>query len=94
MQGISFFELLKKKNVNIIDIRSHEKYQAGHVDGAISIEYFELIRHPEKYLSLNEVYYLYCDSGVKSSYLANRLRSLGYKTVNILGGYQNYLFQK
>ena len=91
--NIGISELLNN-NLNIIDIRDYNKYLQGHIPGAISIEYFELDNNPEKYLRKDKKYYLYCDSGFRSKILVQKLNSLGYNTVNIIGGFNNYLLRK
>ena len=79
---------------NIIDIRSVDKYNIGHIPGAINIEYLELLSSPSKYLNMDDTYYLYCTSGYTSSIVSNKLNMLGYNTVNIDGGFNNYLLRK
>jgi len=79
---------------NIIDIRDSYKYNLGHMPNAINIPYKELIDNYSKYLNKDTKYYLYCDSGNNSRVLVNKLNKLGYKTINIDGGYNNYLFRK
>lgn len=79
---------------NIIDIRSRDKYNINHIPGAINIESFELMNNPSKYLNKNNVYYLYCTSGYTSSIVSNKLNKLGFNTVNIDGGFNNYLLRK
>ena len=85
---------ISNSNKNIIDIRSYHRYLQGHIPGAISIESSELITYPEKYLDKEKTYYLYCDSGFRSSNIVQKLNSMGYNTVNIIGGYNNYLLSK
>lgn len=91
---ISIIELLGKKNKSIIDIRSYPKYLKGHIEGAVSIDAYNLLFHPEKYLQKEKTYYLYCDSGMRSKRLSHELNKKGYSTVNIQGGYHNYLLMK
>lgn len=79
---------------NIIDIRSRDKYNINHIPGAINIDYFELINNPSKYLNKEDIYYLYCTSGYTSNIVSNKLNMLGYNTVNIDGGFNNYLLRK
>ncbi len=79
---------------NIIDIRSRDMYNTNHIPGAINIEYLELLSNPSKYLNMNDTYYLYCTSGYTSSIVSNKLNMLGYNTVNIDGGFNNYLLRK
>ena len=77
----------------IIDIRDSSQYQIGHIPNAISIPEEKIIKQPSFYLKKNNVYYLYCNSGFRSRKCVNYLNSLGFHTVNILGGYQNYLLR-
>ena len=79
---------------NIIDIRSRDKYNINHIPGAINIEYLELLSNPSMYLNKSDTYYLYCTSGYTSSIVSNKLNMLGYNTVNIDGGFNNYLLRK
>lgn len=79
---------------NIIDIRDINSYNKSHIEGAIHIDQYDLIFNPNKYLNKNDIYYIYCNSGVSSKVVVNRLNSRGYHTVNIDGGYNNYLLSK
>lgn len=79
---------------NIIDIRSRDKYNIKHIPGAINIEYYELLSNPNKYLKKDEIYHLYCSSGYTSKRAVYELNKLGFNTINIDGGINNYLFRK
>ena len=92
--NITISELLKLKDINIIDIRPYQRYLEGHIPGSISISYYELLLNHSKYLKQEEKYYLYCESGFKSKNLVNTLKRLGYNVYNIEGGYHNYLLIK
>ena len=78
----------------IIDIRSRDKYNINHIPGAINIEYLELLSNPNRYLNKNDTYYLYCTSGYTSSIVVDKLNIMGFNTVNIDGGFNNYLLRK
>ena len=80
--------------MNIIDIRSNSKYNLGHIHGAVNIDSYELINNTNKYLRKDEKYYICCDSGVSSKRVVSILNNMGYNTVNIEGGYKNYLLRK
>ena len=94
MNSIMIDDLLKKDNTNIIDIRSHISYLQGHIPGAVNIEEKELYYNYEKYLDINNIYYLYCSSGIRSRLLANKLNELGYHVVSIRGCFYHYLLKK
>ncbi len=97
MNSISIEELLNKltkEPLNIIDIRNHQDYLYGKIPTAKNIDKFLLLKSPELYLEKNKTYYIYCQSGNSSSNLVNALNRLGYNTVNIAGGYNNYLLRR
>lgn len=97
MYSISIKDLLNELNLsktNIIDIRSPFQYKLDHIPTAINISYQALRNNPEKYLEKNKKYYIYCQSGHSSNNLVIILNQLGYTTVNIIGGYNNYLLMK
>lgn len=94
---ITVKELLIKQQttyVNIIDIRSSYAYQKGTILGAKNIPEQDLLYNLDYYLNKNEIYYLLCTNGIKSSSLANLLNTMGYKVYSIIGGYQEYLLEK
>ncbi|MDO5568486.1 MAG: rhodanese-like domain-containing protein [bacterium] len=72
---------------NIIDLRPHYLYIQGHIKGAKNIEYDDLLNNYYNYLDKNQTYYLYCQMGKKSKLMSDFLNSIGYKTVNVNGGY-------
>lgn len=78
-------------NTNIIDLRSFEKYNTSHIDNSKNIPYLELLRTPDKYLNKNSTYYLYCQYGKTSLRLSLILNKQGFNTINVLGGYQEWL---
>ena len=95
--SISMEELLEKmkeKQINLIDIRSSNKFQISHIPGSINIPSNLLINNPNKYLDKNKTYYLYCNSGHISNDVCTMLNYMGYNTKNILGGYNYYLLIK
>ena len=80
--------------MNIIDIRSKSEYDMGHIPGAIFIDKYELLFNSSKYLNKNDTYHIYCNSGITSKGVVSKLNNMGYKCVNIDGGYKNYLLSK
>lgn len=91
MDRISVGELLRLDNPIIIDIRSTYSYNLGHIRGAISVPYYNLLNNYSHYLSKYNRYYLYCDMGDQSLEIVLRLNSFGYDTISIIGGYMEYL---
>ncbi len=87
---ISIEELLNIDNSVIIDIRNSYYYDMGHIEGAISIPYYNLFSNYSYYLDKSDTYYLYCDTGDKSYDMAHYLNNLGYRVFSVDGGYLLY----
>jgi len=95
INSISISELLPFINqINLIDIRSIEKFNDNHIPGALNINPDQLLKDPYKYLDINKTYYIYCQKGITSLQVVQRLNLKGYKTVNIKGGYESWLLEK
>lgn len=91
MFQIKLDELLKLANPIIIDIRSAYSYSLGHIRGAVSVPYYNLLNNYSHYLSKYNKYYLYCDTGDQSFEITERLNNFGYNVFSVIGGYQEYL---
>ncbi|MBI3720184.1 MAG: FAD-dependent oxidoreductase [Sphingobacteriales bacterium] len=72
----------------LLDVRSRDEYEAGHIDGAINIP-IEKIRDSLNELPRNRPVYIYCQIGLRG-YLAQRiLMQNGFnKVYNLSGGYK------
>ena len=93
-ESIFIDELKNLNNIQIIDIRSVEKYNNNHMPGAINIPFDTLMLNYNKYLNNNSKYYIYCQKGYSSKTLCNILTNNGYKVVNIIGGYEAWMLSK
>ena len=97
MNQISLGVLLEKmeqESIQIIDIRSPLQHSLGYIPTSINIPYNNLVLKPENYLNKSNKYYIYCQTGSTSEDLVYILNYKGYNTVNIIGGYNNYLYRK
>lgn len=94
IKSISISELMKLSNINIIDIRSIEKYNNNHINGSINIQAKEIIKNPSKYLNKDNKYYIYCQRGIQSRKLCVLLHNIGYDVINIEGGYEAWILSK
>lgn len=77
-----------------IDIRSVDDYNNGHIEDAININYIQLLLYPQKYLKKDNLYFIYCNSGIKSKAIVSKLNKIGYNCVNVEGGYNYYLLNQ
>lgn len=95
--SISVSELLKKMesdNISVIDIRNSQSYNNNHIPNAKNIPSQVLVSNPSKYLEKEKTYYLYCQKGTISIRVCSLLNSLGYKTINVNGGYESWILEK
>ena len=78
----------------IIDARTQEEYDAGHIPGAILIPEYEIVDRAEKELPDKEQLILvYCRSGRRSKIAAEELVKLGYTNVKEFGGIIDWKYE-
>ena len=71
----------------IIDARTQEEYDQGHIPGAIMIPEYEIAERAEKELpDKDQLILVYCRSGRRSKIAAEELVKLGYTNVKEFGG--------
>lgn len=86
---------LKSKQSNgaiVVDVRSLQEYEEGHICGAINIPEYEINFKIDKSLpNKDKEIVIYCSSGIRSKNAYKKLIKLGYKNVyNLYGGLENY----
>ncbi len=78
----------------IIDVRTPQEYAQGHLDGAILIEYQNIIDEITDYVDDKETPIgLYCAAGARSGIAAFMLAQHGYTHAVNLGAYSDLLQQ-
>ena len=71
----------------IIDARTQEEYDQGHIPGAILIPEYEIADRAEKELpDKDQLILVYCRSGRRSKIAAEELVKLGYTNIKEFGG--------
>ena len=71
----------------ILDVRTQEEYDEGHIPGAIVISHEEITEKAEDVLTDKEQLILvYCHSGRRSKIAAEALVELGYTNIKEFGG--------
>ena len=78
-------------NYIIVDVRTKEEYDEGHVVDAINIPVDEI--NDEIDLDKNKTIFVYCRSGNRSSKAYNNLKSLGYDVYD-LGAFDKITLEK
>ena len=80
-------EIIKNNNkVVLLDVRSRQEYNEGHLNGAINIPLSEIKMNADKYLNYDDTIITYCQMGSRSKKAVNILNKLGYNNVQTLEG--------
>ena len=75
----------------IVDVRSKEEYEAGHIPGAILIPNESIgTEQPKELPDLNQVILVYCRSGNRSRQASEKLANIGYTNVYDFGGIKDW----
>lgn len=81
---------IQQQGIQLVDVRTPKEFKAGHVKGAILINFYDenFNQISEQKLDKNQPVYLYCRSGGRSAKAAKMYKDAGFKKVyNLLGGF-------
>ena len=83
-----FAALTEDPDVVVLDVRTANEFQEGHIDGALNIDQAQsdFMEKAQAALPANKTIAVYCRSGRRSANAAERLATKGYKAVNLKGG--------
>ena len=78
----------------ILDTRTQEEYDEGHIPGAILIPYDEILQKAESVLTdKNQLILVYCRSGRRSKLASEDLVKLGYTNIREFGGINDWPYE-
>lgn len=83
--------IIAENNYIILDVRTKEEYEEGHVVGALNIPYDELDEKVE--LDKDKTVMVYCRSGKRSSIAYKTLKDLGFDVID-LGAFETIDLEK
>ena len=86
----SFANAIAKGKVQLVDVRTKREYNAGHIKGAINIDFFDRLNFNQNFekLDKNKPVYIYCQSGNRSQNAAKKLVKMGFTNVlDLRGGF-------
>lgn len=89
---ITWDELLSidKENVFILDVRTKDEYDLGHIDGAVNIPVDELRKNIDR-IPKDKKIVVYCGVGLRAYVACRILNQNGFEEVyNLTGGYKTY----
>ena len=71
----------------LIDVRTQDEFDLGHIDGAINLDFYsESFQNDILSLPKNETIVLYCRTNNRSSKTATFLKENGYKEILVIRG--------
>jgi len=80
-------EMMSASGVVILDVRTQEEYDAGHIEGSILIPDFEIAGREEEFFpDKSATILIYCRSGRRSENVARALVEKGHTAVYDFGG--------
>lgn len=85
----SFYDSVQSKNIQLLDVRTSNEYNQGHIAGAFQADWNNLEQFKERIASLDkqQPLYIYCLAGSRSAAAQKWLLKEGFKTVvNLQGG--------
>lgn len=88
----TFSELIRSDNVTLLDVRTEEEFEKGHIEGAMLIDFRDsaFCERAINLLNPKDTIAVYCWSGGRSSAAAAVLAEEGFCVVNLKGGYKKF----
>lgn len=84
-----FSQIIKADSVVLVDVRTADEFNAGHIEGALNIDVLQDDFKTKATTSLpkSKTVAVYCRSGKRSLKAAGILAKEGYRVVNLRGGW-------
>ena len=82
--------MLQSSDYMIVDVRTVEEYNEGHIPGAINIPNESITAAPSELPDKDQVLYVYCRSGNRSKQASSKLAKLGYTNIYEMGGISSW----
>ncbi|KGQ70661.1 hypothetical protein OA57_04645 [Chelonobacter oris] len=81
-------QIQQQQNPLMIDVRSKDEFDAGHLQSAVHIPHDQIERQISRLTTdKDQKIYVYCRSGRRAEAAKAELEKLGYRNVENLGGY-------
>ncbi|MDO4771199.1 rhodanese-like domain-containing protein [Porphyromonas sp.] len=88
-----FKTILKEEGMQLLDARTAEEYEAGHIDCAvqISVKDQDFEQRALETFDKSRPIAVYCRSGKRSAKASEILSKAGFTVINLDGGYQAFI---
>ena len=88
------YELMQNSDVIIIDVRTSDEYNQGHIENSNLLPVDVIASEVEaKFPDKSSVYLVYCRSGNRSKTAAKAMVELGYTQVYDIGGINTWQYE-
>ena len=88
VDAAQFAEIIRSDSVLLLDVRTADEYEAGHIANAKNIDVLKSdFKDKTSALPAGKQIAVYCRSGKRSLVAANILAKMGYKVINLRGGW-------
>ncbi len=96
IDAAAFAEIIKGKDVQLVDVRTANEVAAGKIEGAVNIDYYgKSFAEEIAKLDREKTIAVYCRSGNRSGRAMSILKDLGFtKIYNLSGGMSGWQSQK
>ncbi len=81
-------EARQDPNAVILDVRTKQEYEMGHIEGAINVPITQIERVVTKFP--DKTLYIHCASGARSRLAVKQLKSAGLANVHDIGGISSW----
>ena len=91
-----FKKLMDSKEGIILDVRTADEFNRGHIEGAINIDFYgKTFKTQIDKLDKSKPVYVYCHSGGRSGKSMKMMSTMGFVEVyNLIGGFSNWPYKK
>lgn len=91
VDAAQFAEIIRSDSVFLLDVRTADEYAAGHIANAKNIDVLKSdFKDKIKALPEDKLIAVYCRSGKRSLVAANILAKMGFKVINLRGGWMEW----
>ena len=86
----SIEEFLSTPDGVLLDVRTPEEYNEGHIPKSVNLPLHNIYRAEELFENKSIPLFVYCRSGARSAQAAAELKDLGFSNVKDIGGISAY----
>lgn len=85
-------EMMQDEDVVVLDVRTPEEYEKGHIEGATLINFYsDDFEQKINELPKDKEYVVYCHSGNRSGQAVQKMKAAGFtKAHNMTGGWSSW----